>query len=256
MILPIDDRPRAFASRRAQQAVQPERPIGILLQRNPEIDQPGPGGSALGRARIANVLRYVTAPDGAHHMICQGSSAFASLEFLDGYPFLAARVQLIEEPERDRQGNRRRASCNLKERAIEVLQLMPQAPQELVAAVQSIERPARAGRLRRRPDGHQGAEEKQEMLETFDLQGAARRLLELLAHRIEVLRLRARSTSAPRRASDERQREHLLREQMQLDPEGARRRRRGRRGRDRRARAGASPTRRCRKKWKSRRARN
>ena len=82
MILPISiGRESSIAG--AQQSVKSERPVGIILQRNPEIDRPGledlcPVGT------IANVLRYVTTPDGRHHIICQGQQRFRLVELIDG----------------------------------------------------------------------------------------------------------------------------------------------------------------------------
>src|ERR1035437_4628518 len=95
MILPITiGRESSIAG--AQQAVKTERPIGIILQRNPEIDRPGLEDlSVVGT--LANMLRYVTTPDGAHHIICQGQQRFRVVELLEGYPFLVARVDRIEE---------------------------------------------------------------------------------------------------------------------------------------------------------------
>ena len=83
----------------------------------------------------ATVLRYVTAPDGSHHVICQGVQRFRALQFLDGYPMLAAQVQLIDEPVQTDVDIEGRA-LNLKERAIEILRLLPQVPEEMVAALQ------------------------------------------------------------------------------------------------------------------------
>ena len=41
----------------------------------------------------------MTAPDGNHHIVCQGQQRFRVREFVAGYPFLAARVERIEEPD-------------------------------------------------------------------------------------------------------------------------------------------------------------
>ena len=61
----------------------------------------------------------------------------------------------------------------LKQRALEALELLPQAPAELVSAVQAVDVARRAGRPRRRLMDITPAE-KQALLETFDLQSAAR----------------------------------------------------------------------------------
>ena len=50
------------------------------------------GLSSRQRELVANVARYVTAPDGTHHLVCQGVQRFRVVEFLGGYPYLVARV--------------------------------------------------------------------------------------------------------------------------------------------------------------------
>ena len=95
MVFPLTvGRERSRAA--AYEAARLQRPLGILLQTKPEMEQPGPDDLHW-VGTTANVLRYITAPDGAHHAICQGVQRFRVLQFLEGYPFLAARVQLIEE---------------------------------------------------------------------------------------------------------------------------------------------------------------
>jgi len=210
MILPITiGRESSIAG--AQQAVKTERPIGIVLQRDPEIDRPGLEDLCLVGTR-ANVLRYVTTPDGTHHVICQGQQRFRLVELLDGYPFLVARVGLIDEP--DATGTEIEARfMRLKERALEVLQLMPQASQELVSAVQNM---GSAAALADMIAGLMDikAPEKQKLLETVELERRLDGVLELLAQRIEVLRLSRQIDERTKASMDERQREYLLREQL------------------------------------------
>src|SRR5262249_55922583 len=81
----------------AQQAVREQRQVGILMQRDAELNEP----TALDMHRmgtIANVVRYITAPDGKHHLVCQGEQRFQVVEFLSGWPFMVARVVRIPEP--------------------------------------------------------------------------------------------------------------------------------------------------------------
>src|SRR5690625_2284778 len=82
----------------AQEAARSDRPLGILLQRDPQVDAPGPDDlHTIGT--VASVMRYVTAPDRSHHVICQGENRFRVLEFLPDYPFLVARIERIGEKE-------------------------------------------------------------------------------------------------------------------------------------------------------------
>ena len=210
MILPISIG-RANSVAGAQQAVKTERPVGILMQRNAEIDAPGREDLCT-VGTFASILRYITTPDGAHHIICQGQQRFRVLELLEGYPYMVARIARIEEP--DAGGKEIEARfLQLRERALEVLQLMPQAAQELVGAVQSI---TSAGTLADMVAGLMDikAPEKQIQLEAVDLERRLDGVLELLAQRLEVLRLSRAIDERTRASMDERQREYLLREQL------------------------------------------
>jgi ATP-dependent Lon protease len=210
MVFPLTvGRERSRAA--AQEAARLQRPLGILLQSKPDVEEPGPDDLHwVGTS--ANVLRYITAPDGSHHAICQGVKRFRVLQFLDGYPFLAARVEFIDVPETIDPDIEGRAHT-LKQRAIEILQLLPQVPEEIVSSLQGVVGPARladfiAGLM------DISAEEKQTLLETFDLKARLDRLLELLSHRIEVLKVSREIDERTRGSIDDSNRKHLLREQM------------------------------------------
>src|SRR5262252_5426365 len=210
LVLPITlGRPKSIAA--AQQAVRDQRQVGILLQRAAEVEDPG----AIDMHRmgvLANIVRYITAPDGTHHLVCQGEQRFQIVEYLGGWPFLVARVSRIPEPETSSPEIEARF-VNLKAQAVEAVELLPQAPAELVAAIQSIEAaPAltdlSAAYMDIKP------EEKQEILETVDITARMDKVSRLLAHRIEVLRLSQEIGRQTKAKLDERQREVLLREQM------------------------------------------
>ena len=202
---------RAKSIAAAQQAVRDQKEVGILLQRAADIADPSPADMHR-MGTIANVVRYLTAPDGSHHLICQGEQRFQIVEYLSGWPFFVARVLRIEEPE-DRSAEIEARFVNLKAQTLEAIQLLPQAPPELLAAVQQIETPSALADLAVaymdvKP------EEKQEILETVDVSARIDKVSRMLARRIEVLRLSQEIGRQTKAALDERQREALLREQM------------------------------------------
>src|SRR5215470_193828 len=76
----------------AQEAVRSQRMLGVILQTDPSVEEPAP--EQLHRVgTTAQILRYVTAPDGTHHVVVQGMRRFRILDFRAGYPFLVARVE-------------------------------------------------------------------------------------------------------------------------------------------------------------------
>jgi ATP-dependent Lon protease len=210
VILPISMR-REKSVAAAQEAARSERPIGLLLQRDPANDTPGPE-DLYWVGTVANVLRYVTTPDGTHHIVAQGESRFRVLQFLEGWPFMVARVQRIQEEE-PQSAEIEARMLQLKERAKEILELLPQVPAELANTLENI---TSAGALADLLAGFMDLkpEEKQELLETFDLKARLDRMIQLMAHRIEVLKLSREISQQTKQAMDERHREVLLREQL------------------------------------------
>ena len=210
VVAPITiSRPKSIAA--AQQALREQRPIGIFLQRNPDVEDPGPDD--LHRiGTVANIVRYITGPDETHHIICQGVQRARILDFLPGTPFPAARVLHIPEPAITSPEIEARF-LNLQRQAVEAIQLLPQVPPELVAVFQSTTSPAALADLTTsymdiKP------QEKQEILETIDLSQRMEKVSRYLAERLEVLRLTNEIGQKTKAVFDERQREAILREQM------------------------------------------
>src|SRR5687768_16125444 len=115
---------RAKSRAAAQEAARLQRPLGVLLQVKPEIDDPR-AEDMHWVGTTANILRYVTGPDGSHHVVAQGQQRFRVLQFLEGYDFPVARVERVEEksdadPEIEARG------MALKARALEIMKLLPQ----------------------------------------------------------------------------------------------------------------------------------
>jgi len=210
VVFPITiGRPKSIAA--AQQAVREQRQIGLLLQREAEMSEPGPN-DLYRVGTLANIVRYITGPDDSHHLVCQGVQRIRVLDYLPGTPFLAARVLHIPEPTTSSPEIEARF-LNLQRQAIEAAELLPQAPQELIAVLQAATSPSTLADLATsymdiKP------QEKQEILETIDLALRMEKVSRHLAERIEVLRLSKEIGQQTKATFDERQREAILREQM------------------------------------------
>ena len=210
MVLPLAiGRPSSIAA--AQEAVRSERMLGILLQTDPAAEDPSP--EQLHRVgTCAQVLRYVTATDGTHHVICRGVRRFRALEFLPGFPFQVARVEEIGVNEVMTTEIEVRVAL-LKERAREAIQLLPNIPGEVAAAIDNLTSGSEladfiAGLIDAQPA------EKQEILETIDVKERLDKVLTMLAQRIQVLRLSKEISEQTQKSLSSQQREHLLREQL------------------------------------------
>ncbi|HWN50288.1 MAG TPA: endopeptidase La [Xanthobacteraceae bacterium] len=202
---------RASSVAAVQEAVRGERSIGVVLQIDPAVDDPIP--DHLYRVgTIAEILRYVTAPDGTHHAICRGVRRFRTLDFISGFPYLAANVEEIGISE-VRTPDIEARTALVKRRAHEAIALLPNVSPEIGGAIDSLDSPSAladfiAGIIDAKPS------DKQTLLETFDVKERLDKLLLLLAERIEVFRLSKEIGEQTQQSLSSQQREHILREQL------------------------------------------
>jgi ATP-dependent Lon protease len=210
VVLPLSiGRPASIAA--AQQAVRNEQPLGILLQKDPNVEDPTPE-QLYGIGTAAQILRYITMPDGAHHVICSGTRRIRVLEFVPGYPFLAAKVEEIGTSETLTPDIAARVEL-VRNRAREAIGLLPAAPPEMAAAIEALESPSAladfvAGIIDAKPT------EKQDVLETLDVKQRLDKILAMLVQRIEVLKLSKEIGEQTQQSLSSQQREHILREQL------------------------------------------
>jgi ATP-dependent Lon protease len=200
---------RALAA--AQEAVRTQRRVGLLLQKDPAIEDPESEGlHQVGTA--ASIVRFITAADGTHHLICQGEERFTVLDYASQEPFFVARIESHKEVAvLDREVEAR--GFNLRERAMEALQLLPHAPAELANAIRAVESiPALADIVASFMDLKTA--DKQDILATFDLKTRLDRVLTWLNRRIEVLKVSRQIDERTREAFDGRQKEAVLRERL------------------------------------------
>lgn len=203
------NRKRSIAA--AQEAARNDRQLGLILQRDPDVEEPRPDD--LHRVgTTANVLRYLTGQDGSHHLVCQGDERFRVRDFIERDALLLARIERLP-PREDADQEIEAHAHNVRQQALEALQLLPQTPRELVNAVQSTEAPGLLADLMASYLDLK-VEERQDILEAVDVKYRLRRIGELLGHRLEVLRLSQQINQQTRDTMNERQREYMLREQL------------------------------------------
>ncbi len=192
-------------------AVEDDRPIGLLLQRDERDDSPGPS-DLFKVGTVGEIMRYWTAPDGRHQAICQGLSRFEVIDYVETEPLLVARVRRVEEVEQPTRAIEARFVA-LKQRAEEVLSLSPGTPEDLEQAVQGIDSPGMLADLVA-TFLDMPSPEKQEILETFEVKARLDRLLEALGQAAAVLELSLKIRRETKGSLDQAQREYFLREQL------------------------------------------
>ncbi len=210
MVYPVTvRRPASIAA--AQKAIRQNGKLGLLLQREPKTDDPAPD-ELYWVGTVVNIVRYVTAPDNAHHLVCQGETRFRATGFVETKPHLVARFEIPEEATGNEDEIEARVRV-LKQQATKAIELLPQVPGELASSMNAIDSPGMlcdivAGFL------DVPVAEKQRLLETFGIKQRLDAVVELMAKRLEILELSHEIEEQTRASIDERQREAVLREQM------------------------------------------
>lgn len=195
----------------AQQALREEKPIGVLMQLNPETAAP----AAVDMHRmgtIATILRYINTPDGNHHLVLQAEQRFSVDKFIRETPFFVVKATRIEQIDVETPQIEAH-TLHLRQLALEALQLLPQVPQEMLEALRSAASASAladlvAAYLDIKPD------EKQDLLETIAIGPRIEKVARFLRERVEVMRLSQEIGRQAKASLDERQREVILREQM------------------------------------------
>jgi len=212
VVLPLMiGRPRSVQA--IQEAVKSESRVALILQREESVESPGEE-DLYSVGTVAEVVRYIASDDGRHHAICQGQERCRVLEYVSFDPLPIARIEIIEdlEPEDDDTDIEARFLA-LKSQAQEVLQLAPGAPEDLSNAVENIGSPSMlADMIATFMDVP--VEERQEVLETFDVRKRLEVVATKLGHVAAVLRLSKKIRDETQGTLEEAQREYYLREQL------------------------------------------
>jgi ATP-dependent Lon protease len=203
-------RPKSIAA--IEVAIQAGRPVGVVMQREAEIADPGPD-DLFKVGTLARIIRHMPTGNDVHHVICEGLQRIRLKEFRPDFPFLVANYAPIKDTE-ERSAEIDARFLQLKERALEALGLLDGIPQEFINAIAAIDRPsALADLVAQHMDLE--SQEKQEILETADLKTRLDRMIDILGYRIEVLKLSQDIGRQTQEKLSAQQREHILREQLQ-----------------------------------------
>ena len=210
-IIPIDVG-RKKSVKLVEEAISKERPvIGIVTQRDARTEEPGAGDLyTVGCA--ARILKVIKLAKDNFSVILQGVARIRILEVGGQDPFMTARVQALpDSPSTDVELDA--LVMNVKDVAKRVIKLMPELPKEAIALVDSVVEPGQLSDVIISNLDVQ-VDEKQDVLETFDLKARLRKVLQFLSRQHEVLKVREKINSQVQEEMGRNQREYVLRQQL------------------------------------------
>ena len=192
-------------------AMEEDKQILLVAQKSAAEDEPDVD-DIYRVGTVATILQLLKLPDGTVKVLVEGVRRCKILHFLGGKAYFSAQVVSVPEPE-------------LEEREMEVLmrsvmaqfdqyvKLNKKIPPEILTSLSGIEEP---GRLADTIAAHMALkiEEKQKILETFDLRERFELLMSVMESEIDLLEVEKRIRGRVKRQMEKSQREYYLNEQM------------------------------------------
>ncbi len=158
------------------------------------------------------ILRMAKSPDNKAQLLLRGVERFRIKEFIEGSPYLQARIEPLETPEMlDIEVEALMSNLvNLFDR---VVKLSPFLPQEFGTMAKSISEPGTLADMVASII-NASIEEKQQILETLDVKERLKEVTRLVNHQVEILELGNKIQSQVKDDMDKSQREYYLRQQL------------------------------------------
>jgi ATP-dependent Lon protease len=202
---------RAASRRMLEENLPASKVIGIVTQRDEDDEAPGPADVyPVGTAAL--VLKLVRQPDDTLSLIVHGLGRIRLTDFVQTQPYMRANVEPMHEE--FEQGKVSEAAVkNLRETAIELIDMTPNAPEQAQTVVMNIDG---AGQLADFLAANLNLEvpEKQDLLEEADVVKRIRVVQLAISRQLEIARLQQKINDDVQSTITDGQRRFYLREQM------------------------------------------
>ncbi len=197
--------------RAIEEALEGDKLLGIVAQKEAKVEDPRQD-DLYRYGTAVKIVKTVKLQGNKLNVIIQGLSRIRILEFSKGEPYLAAKVEIIEE-EFDRTVEVEALLHNLRDLSQKIIELSPQIPSEAGFLIRSIDNPSILCDIIAFNLGI-SIEEKQDLLETLDVHIRLEKVISLLTKELQVLELSNKIQSEVKGEMEKAQREYFLREQL------------------------------------------
>ena len=202
---------RERSIRLIDEAMSKDRLIGILTQKNPDIEEPDQE-DLFTIGTVATIMKMVKMVDGSQRIVVQGLARFKLIEFTEREPHFRARIlPIFEEYQKDMEIDA--MYINLKNLYKKAVEIAPYLSSELSQIATKIENPGNLADLVA-STVNISVTERQEVLEKIDLKERLKKVTVMLNRELETLELSSKIQSHIKEGIDKTQREYYLREQL------------------------------------------
>ncbi len=194
------------------EAMSSDRLIGLVVSKKLDKENARPEEDLYTAGTSAMILKMAKTQDNRAQLLVQGVSRFKILDFIDGKPYLQARVEMIPESE-TKDTETEALMSNLVNLFMRIAELSPGLPPEIGAMAKAIQEPGIladmvASTINSTP------EEKQRILELINTNERLKEVTRLANHQVEILELGNKIQTQVKGDIDKSQREYYLHQQL------------------------------------------
>ncbi len=188
------------------------RLIGLIVVKKPSEDNVHAQDDLNTVGTSALILKMAKTEDNKLQLLAQGLGRFKVKEYVQKKPYLRASIEHIKEDDtKDKEIEA--LMSNMIGQFTRIAELSPGLPQEIVMMARSIREPGILADMIASTI-NSSLEEKQKVLEIFDIKKRLKEVTRLVNHQLEILELGNKIQSQVKGDMDKRQREYYLREQL------------------------------------------
>lgn len=202
---------RAKSIKALESAMDAGKSIVLVAQKTAAKDEPS-ADDLYRIGSMANILQMLKLPDGTVKVLVEGTQRAKVLRVLDGKDHFDAEIEVVPadvDPDPDAEAMRRALVSQFDQ----YVKLNKKIPPEILTSLAGIDD---AGRLADTIAAHLPLklEQKQEVLEIFDVRKRLEHLLGLLESELDILQVEKRIRGRVKRQMEKSQREYYLNEQV------------------------------------------
>jgi ATP-dependent Lon protease len=199
------------STRLIDDVVAGDRLLGLVLQRNPDVENPVPD-DLWEHGCAARVLKMLKFPDNSVRVLIEGLRRFHIKEYTSLTPYLQARAQILNDEIEDSL-EMAALTRNAERQFQEIIKLSPTLSEQIKVAALNTEESAKLTDLIA-ANLNLNLEERQRLLEMTSVKERLARLLPLLSRELEVLKLGSKIQNEVVSSMSKSQRDFFLREQI------------------------------------------
>ncbi|MCF8091326.1 MAG: endopeptidase La [Desulfotignum sp.] len=195
------------------EAMAGSRMLGLLLSKRSDVDSRHTANDLFRIGTVAMILKMSKMEDEKAQLLIQGLNRFKVTRFLQGKPYLQAKIEVLNCKKADQSMENRALMINIAEQYEKIVSLSPGLPGEMAHMIKSLQEPNVLADMVASTI-NAPVREKQKVLELINVTQRLKKVTRLVNDQLEILEMGSRIQNQVKEDMDKQQREYYLRQQL------------------------------------------